>query len=110
MAEQDIRGVKISGREPKALVLSDGTELSLEEEAGRRGRADWKRENGDGASELSVADALSLAGDEFAGYVTVRTRSEVAWLRVVAEWYQEQADRLARDLEQAGPTSSPRPA
>ena len=51
---------------------------------------------------MSVSDAIALAGDEYAGYVTVRTRAEVEWLRTVADWYRQQADRLQGELAEAG--------
>ena len=50
---------------------------------------------------MSVAQAMSLAGDEHGDYVSVRTRSEVAWLRLVSEWFAEQADRLDGELAAA---------
>ena len=96
-------GVQVGGREPKALLMSDGTRLALEEEAGPGGRADWTLVGDDGTETdgISVADAMRLAGDEHADYVRVRTRSEVAWLRIVAEWFDEQAERLDRELASA---------
>ncbi len=102
MTEQ-VRGVQLGGREPRALLLSDGTRLALEEEGGPGGRADWTRigEDGGDGSELSVAEAMRIAGTDHAEYVRVRTRAEVEWLRVVAEWFEQQADRLDRDLAAA---------
>ena len=47
---------------------------------------------------MSVSEATSLAGDEFAHYVEVRTRAEAEWLRAVSDWYREQADRLQGEL------------
>jgi hypothetical protein len=102
--ETKTHGVRIGGREPKALLLSDGTRLSLEEDIGPGGRADWTLvgdEAADGAEDLSVAEAMRLAGDDYAEYVRVRTRSEVAWLRLVAEWFDDQAKRLDRELAAA---------
>jgi hypothetical protein len=99
------QGVQVGGREPKALLLSDGTRLSLEEDIGPGGRADWTLVGDDGtegAEGLSVTDAVNIAGDEYAEYVRVRTRSEVAWLRLVSEWFDDQAERLDRDLAAAG--------
>lgn len=98
-----VQGVQVGGREPKALLLSDGNRLSLEDEVGPGGRADWTLvgEDGTGADGLSVADAVRLAGDEYADYVRVRTRSEVAWLRLVSEWFQDEAQRLDRELSAA---------
>jgi hypothetical protein len=84
--------------------MSDGTRLALEED-GPGGRADWTLLGGDGSGdrELSVADAIRLAGDRHADYVRIRTRSEVAWLRVVSEWFEQEARRLDRDLGAASP-------
>jgi hypothetical protein len=103
MEAKSVQGVQVGGREPKALLLSDGTRLSLEEDIGPGGRADWTRvgDDGSGADGLSVADALQVAGDEYADYVRVRTRAEIAWLRLVSEWFDEEADRLDRDLAKA---------
>ena len=103
MQEKDLAGVQVGGREPKALLLSDGSRLALEEEAGPGGRADWTlvgSESADG-NGLSVADAMKIAGQEHAEYVKVRTRAEVAWLEVVSEWYREQAERLSSELQVA---------
>jgi hypothetical protein len=104
---KEAQGVQVGGREPKALLLSDGTRLALEDEAGPGGRSDWTL-IGDGDSDgghdgpgISVRHAMRLAGDDHADYVRVRTRSEVEWLRVVAEWFEQQADRLDRDLASA---------
>ena len=103
MQKKDLAGVQVGGREPKALLLSDGSRLSLEDEAGPGGRADWTvvGDNGTDGNGVSVADAMRIAGVEHAEYVKVRTRAEVAWLEVVSEWYREQADRLSRDLHVA---------
>jgi len=98
-----VQGVQVGGREPKALLLSDGNRLSLEDDVGPGGRADWTLigDDGIGAEGLGVAEALRLAGDEYADYVRVRTRSEVAWLRLVSEWFQEEAQRLDTELTSA---------
>jgi hypothetical protein len=98
-----VQGVQLGGREPQALLLSDGSRLALEEEAGPGGRADWTLvgEDGHDGAGLSVTEALELAGEDHADYVRVRTRAEVAWLRVVAEWFEQQADRLDHDLAAA---------
>jgi hypothetical protein len=96
MQENNVRGVKVGGRQPKALLLNDGSRLSLED-GDSAGRAEWTRV-GDEAEEISVAEAIRLAGDDHAGYVTTRTRAEVEWLRLVADWYREQAERLSVDL------------
>jgi hypothetical protein len=94
-------GVQVGGREPKALLLSDGSRLALEDE-GPGGRADWTL-HGDEAEDrdLSVADAIRIAGEEHADYVRIRTRSEIAWLRLVSEWFDQEASRLDRDLGSA---------
>ena len=96
-----VRGVQVGGREPKALLLSDGSRLALEEE-GPGGRADWTVV-GDGAGErdVSVADAIQIAGERHADYVRIRTRSEIAWLRLVSEWFEDEARRLDSELRAA---------
>ena len=98
-----MQGIQLGGREPKALLLSDGSRLALEDEAGPGGRSDWTLvgESGHDGAGLSVADAMRIAGEDHADYVRVRTRAEVAWLRVVSEWFEEQAERLDRDLSAA---------
>ena len=96
-----IEGVRVGGREPKALLLNDGTRLALEEE-GSGARSRWTRVGDDGpGGSLSVAEALALAGEEHADYVRVRTRTEAAWLHVVAEWFNEQAVELEGELADA---------
>jgi hypothetical protein len=98
-----IRGIEIDGAEPKELVLSDGSRLCLETEPADRGRVEWRRNtDGSGGDPVSLHEALDLAGDEYSGYVAVRTRAEVEWLRAVADWYREQAELLARELRGAG--------
>jgi hypothetical protein len=102
MEANGLQGLQVGGREPKALLMSDGTRLALEDE-GPGGRADWML-LGDGAAgdrELSVADAIRIAGDEHANYVRIRTRSEVAWLRLVSEWFEQEARRLDGELTAA---------
>jgi hypothetical protein len=102
MEANGVQGVQVGGREPKALLLSDGTRLALEDE-GPGGRADWML-LGDGAvsdRELSVADAIRVAGDRHAEYVRIRTRSEVAWLQLVSEWFEQEARRLDGELTAA---------
>ena len=103
MERNDVQGIQVGGREPKALLLSDGSRLALEDETGPGGRADWALIGDDGAAAngISVAEAVSVAGDEYADYVRVRTRSEVAWLRLVSEWFDEQAERLDHELARA---------
>jgi hypothetical protein len=96
-AEREIRGVWTRGEEPKELVLSDGSRLHLRPE---RGRVAWERaETLDGHDRsVSLPEALELAGEEFAGYITVRTRTEAAWLRAVADWCSTEAGRLEVEL------------
>jgi hypothetical protein len=102
MEANGVHGVQVGGREPKALLMTDGTRLALEDD-GPGGRADWMLLGDDGASEqeLSVADAIRVAGDQHADYVRIRTRSEVAWLRVVSEWFEDEARRLDSELSAA---------
>jgi hypothetical protein len=103
MAAEGIRGIDIDGAEPKELVLSDGTRLCLETEPAQRGRVEWRRcADGDAGEPVSLSEALNLAGDEYSGYVAVRTRAEAEWLRAVADWYREQAELLSRELRGAG--------
>ena len=103
MNTKQAQGVQVGGRDPKALLLSDGTRLALEDEAGPGGRSDWTLVGDDGhdGPGVSVAEAVKIAGEEHADYVRVRTRAEVAWLQVVAEWFDEQARRLDRELAAA---------
>jgi hypothetical protein len=98
MEVDKVRGLQVGGREPKALLLSDGTRLALEEDGAPGGRIEWTRIDDETAKEMTVAEAMELAGEDHAGYVKTRTRAEVEWLKVVADWYREQADRLALDL------------
>ena len=102
MEASGVQGVQVGGREPKALLLSDGTRLALEDE-GPGGRADWMLlgEDGAGDRDLSVADAIRIAGDRHADYVRIRTRAEIAWLHLVSEWFEEEARRLDSDLTEA---------
>jgi hypothetical protein len=95
MEANGVQGLQVGGREPKALLMSDGTRLALEDE-GPGGRADWMLLGDSGAEdrELSVADAVRVAGEQHADYVRIRTRSEVAWLRLVSEWFEQEARRL----------------
>lgn len=104
MEAKTVQGIQVGGREPKALLLNDGTRLSLEEDIGPGGRADWTRvgDDGVGTEGISVRDALQVAGDEYADYVRIRTRSEIAWLRLVSEWFDDEAERLDRDLKASG--------
>jgi len=94
--EKRVRGTTLRGDEPQRLELSDGSRLMLDSEAGED-RKVWRR-LGRGHTSVSVAEARDLAGDEFADYVEVRTRAEVEWLRAVADWYRQQAERLQGQL------------
>ena len=104
MEASGVQGLQVGGREPKALLMSDGSRLALEDEC-PGGRADWTLLGDDGASdrELSVADAIRVAGDQHADYVRIRTRSEVAWLRLVSEWFEQEATRLDDELRAVRP-------
>jgi len=103
MNATEVQGVQVGGREPQALLLSDGTRLALEEE-GPGGRADWVLVSEGAAAdrELSVADAMRIAGEQHADYVRIRTRAEVAWLQLVSEWFDREARRLDEELGSAG--------
>jgi hypothetical protein len=98
-----IAGVQVGGREPKALLLNDGSRLCLEEDTSPDGVPEWTRVGAEGGEEadITVSEAFRLAGDQHAEYVEVRTRAEIEWLRLIADWYREQADRLAGDLRVA---------
>ena len=96
MADRGVRGTALRGDEPKRLELSDGSRLMLDG-GSEDERMAWRR-LGRGHTRVSVAEAAALAGDEFADYVEVRTRSEVAWLRAVADCYRQRADRLQDQL------------
>ncbi|HEY3191665.1 MAG TPA: hypothetical protein VGJ61_02695 [Solirubrobacterales bacterium] len=102
MEANGVQGLQVGGREPKALLLNDGTRLALEDE-GPGGRADWMLLGDEGAEdrELSVEDAIRIAGDRHADYVRIRTRSEIAWLRLVSEWFEQEARRLDTELSAA---------
>jgi hypothetical protein len=101
MEANGVQGLQVGGREPKALLMSDGSRLALEED-GPGGRADWMLLGDDGGDrELSVADAMRIAGEQHADYVRIRTRSEVAWLRLVSEWFEDEARRLDGELTAA---------
>jgi hypothetical protein len=99
MADQQVRGSALRGDEPQRLELSDGSRLMLDGECGED-RTEWRR-LGRRHSNLSVSEAVDLAGDEYTDYVEVRTRAEVEWLRAVADWYRQQADRLQGQLADA---------
>ena len=96
----DIRGVWTRGDEPQELVLSDGSRLRLEAGAPGSGGAQWRRTDGrDGtAGTVSVPEAVELAGEAYSDYVEVRTRAEAEWLRSVADWCQDEAQRLDQGL------------
>jgi hypothetical protein len=106
MAGERVRGVHLHGDEPKRLALSDGSRLLLDCEGGESGRIGWRRIgwrreglHGGVTNAISLPEAIEAAGDEYARYVEVRTRAEAAWMRAVADWYREQADRLEGSLE-----------
>lgn len=86
-----------------SVQLGDGKTLTLEEQAQNERLTEWVLTGSEEPSEgrVSVAQALSLAGDEYADYVSARTRSEIAWLRIVSEWFADQADRLDGELAAA---------
>jgi hypothetical protein len=98
--EERVCGTTLRGDEPKRLELSDGSRLMLDAESNGE-RKVWRR-LGHGHTSVSVAEARDLAGDEFSGYVETRTRSEVEWLRAVADWYRERADHLQSQLGARG--------
>jgi hypothetical protein len=95
MSDQQVVGATLLGDEPKRLELSDGSRLMLDAEPGDGAR--WRR-LGRRTASVSVAEAADLAGEDFVGYVHVRTRTEVEWLRAVADWYRQRADRLQDEL------------
>jgi hypothetical protein len=94
--DERVRGITLRGEEPKRLELSDGSRLMLDG-AAVEPRTAWRR-LGRRRTSMSVAEARGLAGEEFADYVEVRTRAEVEWLRAVADWYRQTADRLQEQL------------
>jgi hypothetical protein len=93
--EEQVRGTTLYGDEPKRLELSDGSRLMLDAES--EDPKVWRR-LGRGHTSVSVAEARDLAGVEFGDFVEVRTRSEVEWLRAVADWYRERANHLESQL------------
>jgi len=107
--EHDIRGVWTRGSEPKELVLSDGSRLTLGADGadGADGAAgggvNWQRSDGrdETSGTVSVPKALELAGDHYSPYIRVRTRAEAEWLRSVADWCSAEATRLDQDLAAA---------
>jgi hypothetical protein len=97
-----IRGVQVGGGDPKALLLSDGTRLALQEDGATGGKPAWIRVGTDQEPDLvSVPEAIDLAGEEYARYVKVRTRAEAAWLELISEWYAMEAARLRGELDGA---------
>lgn len=99
---EDVRGVRVGGGDPKALLLSDGTRLALQEDGATGGKPAWIRVGTeDEPDQVSVPEAIDLAGREYARYVAVRTRAEAAWLELISEWYAMEADRLRGELEGA---------
>ena len=99
MADERVRGASLLGDEPKRLELSDGSRLILDGSADAD-QIEWRR-LGRGWTNVSVSEAVNLAGDEFADYVTVRTRAEAEWLRTLSDWYRHQAERLEDQLSEA---------
>jgi hypothetical protein len=101
--DHEIRGVWTRGADPKELVLSDGSRLSLESGLSGDGEVAWRRTDGRGDTEgpVSVPEALELAGDPYRAYVSVRTRAEAEWLRAIAEWCRREATRLEGGLATA---------
>ena len=102
MPEQSVKGIGLHGDEPKRLSLDDGSRLVLDPEAGTRGRGvRWKRvgwRRRDGSNDISVPEARELAGRRFELYVRTRTTAEAEWMRAMADWYRDQADRLTAEL------------
>jgi hypothetical protein len=97
----ELRGVWTRGGEPKELVLSNGSRLTLQE--GERGQVRWRLHDArEGERAVSYEEALELAGDEFSGYVRVRTRAEAEWLRAVADWCGSEAERLEHESDGQG--------
>jgi len=96
MAGNGIRGRSLRGDDPQRLELNDGSRLMLDGAADQE-RVQWRR-IGRRRSNVTVSEAVDLAGNEFGDYVAIRTRAEAAWLRAVSDWYREQADRLQREL------------
>jgi hypothetical protein len=99
MSDGSIKGTGLRGDAPTRLELSDGTRLMLDGTVDEE-RVQWRR-LGRRRTRLSVSEATRLAGQEYADYVSVRTRAEAEWLRAVSDWYREQADRLQRELVEA---------
>jgi len=98
MGEHGIRpaGTRLEGRVPQELVLSDGSRLVLGSATDEEG-ARWRRCAGGSTETLSIDRARELAGTEFDGYVEVRVRSEAEWLRALAQWACDEAERLEEE-------------
>jgi hypothetical protein len=99
MTDRNIRGSNLRGDAPTRLELSDGSRLMLDGTADI-GQVSWRR-LGRRRERVSVSEAENLAGEQFAGYVAVRTRAEAEWLRAVSDWCREQSDRLHGELAEA---------
>jgi hypothetical protein len=102
MAAERVRGVGLQGDEPKRLGLSDGSRLLLDCESAAGERVEWRRvgwRRRRGTNRISVSEARDLAGEEFRHYVAIRTRAEAEWMRAVADWYREEAERLEAELD-----------
>ena len=95
-SDSQVQGVWIRGEHPKELVLSDGSRLALESEAGR---VEWHRRDELRGCEdrVTFGDALAMAGT-FRPYVEVRTRAEAQWLRTISQWCESEAGRLEGEL------------
>jgi hypothetical protein len=104
MAAERVRGVGLRGDEPKRLALSDGSRLLLDGAGTDGSIVEWKRVGHCQArarKRLTVGQATDLAGDEYSSYVVRRTRVEAEWMRAVADWYRDQADRLDEGVARA---------
>jgi hypothetical protein len=87
----------VRGDAPQELVLTDGSRLRLA--SAEEGRVGWERtdELREREQQLSANEARALAGHH-AGYVLVRTRVEIEWLRAVSDWCCTEASRLEGEL------------
>jgi hypothetical protein len=101
MADDRVRGTGLHGDQPRRLGLSDGSRLLLDCDSADGPHVTWRRVGRRGWKRLSVPQARALAGDRYEEYVTRRTRAEAEWMRAVADWYVEEADRLEGQLEEA---------
>jgi hypothetical protein len=76
---------------------------------GHRTRNGYGTRNGNGgdrnghsganSGELSVREAMRIAGPEFSGFVQVRSQVEAGWMLAQATWYREQSERLLAEAE-----------